>query len=118
MDPGGNWLRMTSTADEPEVEPSGSLGRVMLNAARQGDARGETHLAISILEAGLQRHPEAASVERVLVLAYLAELWIRADEIERAREVIAEVRSLNLTDTEIAAVRGELSAVAELESGL
>ena len=118
VDPGGNWLRITSTQDEPEVQPSGSLGRVMLNAARQGDARGETRVAISILETGLIRHPEAASVERIPALTYLAELWIRAGEIERARDVIAEVWSLNLTETEKAALSGELSALAELESGL
>jgi len=41
---------------------------VMLNAAWQGDARGNEAAAIAVLEAGLTRLVDATAVERVPVL--------------------------------------------------
>ena len=74
VDPGGNWLRISSSGSAPEAERGGPFERVMLNAARQGDARGNEAAAIAVLEAGLTRHADATAVERVPVLVYLAEL--------------------------------------------
>jgi hypothetical protein len=73
-DPGGNWLRISSSGSAPEADGGGPFERVMLNAARQGDARGNEAAAIAVLEAGLTRHADATAVERVPVLVYLAEL--------------------------------------------
>lgn len=58
VDPGGNWLRITSPGQaekDDQAETAGQLDRVLLNAARQGDARGDIPAAIKVLEAGRPR---------------------------------------------------------------
>lgn len=124
VDPGGNWLRV-STAGDPgdsgdsaEGESAGRLERVLRSAARQGDARGNESAAIAVLQAGLVRHADATPVERVPVLVYLAELLVRSGEPERAAEVLADVRSLPLDDEATKEVAVDLAAAAELAADL
>jgi hypothetical protein len=88
----------------------------MLNAARQGDARGNEVAAIAVLEAGLTRHTDATAIERVPVLVYLAELLIRSGDRGRAADVLAELRALELDDAASAEVGEELALAAELEN--
>ena len=123
VDPGGNWLRVSSTgeqaqeAEEREV-PLVVLERVMLNAARQGDARGDPAAAVAVLDAGLARHPDAPPAERVVALGYLAELLVRSGDSSRARDVLAQLWSLPLTAAERQALAAELSAATELGDDL
>ena len=117
VDPGGNWLRIFSNSGEQEKSTSGVFERVMLNAARQGDARGDDPAAIAVLEAGLLRHAGAAPADKVPVLAYLAELLIRGGHTEQARAVLDELAGLELTDAERTALADELAAAAELNTG-
>ncbi|MGJ3191863.1 hypothetical protein [Paenarthrobacter sp. FR1] len=56
--PGGNWLRISAVGETEEdgSDSGGRLDRVLLNAARQGDARGMTpgergHLAADLANA-------------------------------------------------------------------
>ncbi|MTD15731.1 hypothetical protein GIS00_17495 [Nakamurella sp. YIM 132087] len=93
VDPGGNWLRVTATRPEPE-SPPGLFDRVLQNAARQGDARGDVPAAIGVLEAGLRRHPDAAPADLLPVLEYLAELLVRSGDQARATTVHDRIRSL------------------------
>jgi hypothetical protein len=116
VDPGGNWLRVT--ADRAGDAPDGRLARALANAARQGDARGDVDAAIAVLDSALARHPDAPAVERVPVLAYLAELLGRAGDRERAARTLADLRALPLDDAERVAVAGDLAAVAEIEGDL
>jgi len=90
VDPGGNWLRVSSTSEQVQQAedrelPLVVLERVMLNAARQGDARGDTAAAVAVLDTGLARHPDAPPAERVVALGYLAELLVRGGDASRAR---------------------------------
>ncbi|WP_035770571.1 hypothetical protein [Arthrobacter castelli] len=117
IDPGGNWIRISSSNDEQD-EATGVFKRVMLNAARQGDARGDTATAISVLETGLHRHADARPVECAPVLSYLAELLIRNGQTRRANEVLSELQSLDLTESEKDAVSDEIAAAAELAKNL
>ncbi|WP_104133192.1 hypothetical protein [Cryobacterium sp. M91] len=82
VDVGGNWLRFYrtgTTRNEPAADRVG-LRRVIDVAARQGDARGDERQAISVLDAGPTRHPDAPAIERFDVLLYRAELCTRIDQ--------------------------------------
>ena len=87
----------------------GPLDRVLRAAARQGDARGDTARAIAVLDVGLDRR-----ADRVPLLAYRAELLLRAGHRDRAAAAVTEIDALDL-DT---AARGVLAAVAELRQEL
>lgn len=118
VDPGGNWLRISSAGPETEEPSDSPLEPTMLNAARQADARGDVAAAIAVIEAGLSRHPEATPAQRVPALAYLAELLIRADDRRRAGGVLSELWALDLSDADRAEVRPDLIGAAELEAML
>ena len=80
VDVGGNWLRFyrTGATDEKSTEDGRKgLGRVVEVAARQGDARGDDAHAITVLDAGLLRHPDAPAAEIFEAVLYRAELKIR-----------------------------------------
>lgn len=117
VDPGGNWLRVfrlgNGDADETP-EPERGLQRVLETAARQGDARGNEETAVAALEAGLIRYPDAATVDRVPVLVYRAELDLRTGNTERAATALREVLAMPLTDETRIALRQELSAATEM----
>lgn len=137
VDPGGNWLRVVASppqaatpADEatradaatPSTSSDSSghvarLERVLLNAARQGDAHGDVRTAISVLETGLARY-QVLDVERIPALAYLAELRLRDDDPDAARAVIATVDALVLSASDRRRVAAELRAVDELRTAL
>jgi catechol 2,3-dioxygenase-like lactoylglutathione lyase family enzyme len=119
VDPGGNWLRVSSSGDDEEdAAPVGHLERVLRAAARQGDARGEESVAIAVLDAGLARHTDAPAAERVGVLVYLAELLVRIGDRDRAVATLAEIRALDLDEAVRAARASELATAAEIEREL
>lgn len=118
VDPGGNWLRISASTADPDTATTGALERVLLNAARQSDARGDVTQAIKVLDTGLLRHREASAVERAPVLVYLAELLVRDGNLERAGTVLSELKNLGLTETEKATLSDELAAATELANNL
>lgn len=119
VDPGGNWLRVTSGAgDQSPDPPTAGLDRVLRNAARQGDARGDEAAAISVLEAGLLRHRDAPPVERVPLLVYLVELLVRAGDRDGATATLGDLSALELGAVDRAAVAAELATAVELERDL
>lgn len=117
VDPGGNWLRVYR-AGEPEETGGTGLERVVRNAARYGDAKGDDAGAAGILDRGLARQPDAPVVERVPALVYRAELAVRTGDEERAAALLAEVLRLELDDAERAAVAEELAAAVALRRDL
>jgi catechol 2,3-dioxygenase-like lactoylglutathione lyase family enzyme len=111
-----------SASGEQDGAPGSSgavarLDRVLLNAARQGDAHGDVRTAISVLETGLARY-EVSDVERIPALAYLAELRIRDDDPDAARAVIATVDALVLNTSDRERVAADLRALDELRTAL
>ena len=126
VDPGGNWLRVSALGDSEDAAdapgsasaPAGRLDRVLLNAARQGDARGSEATAISVIEAGLQRHPEATDAEKLPLLVYLAELHERTGTHALARSVLDSVGALELDPEARQALASELADADELRRGL
>ena len=126
VDPGGNWLRVSALGDSEDAPdasgsaaaPAGRLDRVLLNAARQGDAHGSEATAISVIEAGLQRHPEATDAEKLPLLVYLAELHERTGNHGLARSVLDSVGALELDPDARQALASELANADELRRGL
>jgi hypothetical protein len=127
VDPGGNWLRVSALAgatlagdaedDEPEGS-SGPLDRVLRNAARQGDAHGDAEAAIAVLEAGLGRHPDATTAERVQALAYLVELRVRIGDEAGARAALNSLDGVELDDEARRRASADLAATEELRRQL
>jgi len=121
VDPGGNWLRVSrlgDTEDEARKERSTGLARVIENAARQGDARGDDRAALDVLETGLLRFADAPGVDRVRALLYRAELAVRLDDPILAHASLAEARATPLTDEERISVDADLAHATELVDAL
>jgi catechol 2,3-dioxygenase-like lactoylglutathione lyase family enzyme len=121
VDPGGNWSRFSrldDTEEEAAKEKTTGLARVIDNAARQGDARGDDGAALTVLENGLARFTDAPSVVRVRALLYRAELAVRLDDRALAVTSLDEARALDLTDDQRSAVEADLAHAAELVAGL
>lgn len=125
VDPGGNWLRVSvATGSEDDVddavdEASGNpFERVLLNAARQGDAHGDEVTAIGVLDSALIRHADASPAHRVPVLAYLAELLVRIGDHARARQVLLELGELELSAGDRKRMANELAVAAQLDDDL
>ena len=120
VDVGGNWLRFYRAGDVEGADDEGPVGlaRVLLAAARQGDAHGDEQRAATLLEKGLQRHPDAPPPDRVAALVYLAEIRIRLGEDDRARELLDEVARTPLTDDEHARAEAALTVGDELRERL
>ena len=96
VDPGGNWLRI-STLGDTEADArntSTGLARVIDNAARQADARGDDEFARTLLTNGLARFTDAPPSTKVLALAYLTELNIRVGDLAAARTALDDARSV------------------------
>ena len=99
-------------------EQTTGLARVIDNAARQGDARGDDGAALTVLENGLARFADAPSVDRVRALLYRAELAVRLDDRALAIASLNEARSVDLAGDEQSAVEADLAHAAELVPGL
>ena len=117
VDPGGNWLRVTAPS-EPEDAPAGVLDRVLLNATRQGDSHDDVEKAISVIDAGLTRHPDATAADLVPVLVYLAELLVRSEENGRALETLDRLAALEFTDEARGDLAEDLANADELRARL
>lgn len=119
VDPGGNWLRISSPSDEADdVGPSSQLDLVLRAAARQGDAHGDPTRAISMLDAGLLRHADMSPADRLTALVYLAELLVRVGDQQRARATLALIANLDLDTRARTAASAQLAAAAELAEAL
>ncbi len=98
VDPGGNWLRVSKLGDEEETQVlSAGLARVIENAARLGDAKGDDQEAMRLLESGLKRFSDAPPIERARALLYLAELYTRVGDEPAALESLTSALSIELS---------------------
>ena len=120
VDPGGNWLRVSKLGDTEEgaiQDKTTGLARVIENAARLGDAKGDDVAAAGILDAGLDRFGDAPTVERARALLYRAELAVRLSDPAAAAAAAAEARTLPLTDHERHDLAAEVAYTEELVTG-
>ena len=90
------------------------LARVIENAARIGDAKGDDPEAARLLRSGLERFPGAPSIERVKPLLYLAELYARVGDLPAAQDSLTKASSLELSDDERESLSAELAHTREV----
>jgi hypothetical protein len=121
VDPGGNWLRFyklgDTEGDANREKPTG-LARVIDNAARQGDARGDDGAALRLLDQGLGRFPHAPAEERVRAHLYRAELAVRLGDGPLATEALAAAQAIALSPSEQASVAADIAHAREVVATL
>ncbi len=115
VDPGGNWLRVSGTNDsEADERPASGLAKVVLTAARLGDAHGDDAKALRTLENGLARYPDASRFDYAKAMLYRAELAVRLGDQALAHESFAAATMAELTADERAQLADEAERTAEL----
>ena len=114
VDPGGNWVRIFPAPGTAKPPPAGKLAKALENAVVMGDSRGDPGQAAKILDGALRRSADAPAVERVEALAYRAEVALTMSDPARAREVLAELARIELTDADRDRLADTLAAADEL----
>jgi hypothetical protein len=121
VDPGGNWLRFSrlgDTEEDAKEETPTGLARVIANAARLGDAKGDDVAAAKILDAGLARFVDAPPLERARGFLFRAELAVRLADPAGAAAALGSVQRLPLRESERHELADEIAHAEELVAGL
>ena len=119
VDVGGNWLRVSKSGDTEEeaaTEEFTGLAKIVLAAARLGDAHGDDAPALKTLENGIARSSDAPAIDRVRAFLYRSELAVRLNDRALAQSSLAAAAALTLTDDEHAAIADELAQTTTLVS--
>ena len=82
--------------------------RVIGNAARLADAKGDDEAAKRLLASGLKRFSDAPRIDRARAFLYMAEIHARVGDEPAALESMAAASSIELTDEEIESIRPEV----------
>ena len=117
VDPGGNWLRIAQLGSSEEAEAeeeSTGLERVIRNAGRLADSKGDSAGGLRLLQNGLLRFPEADTLERVRALLYVSELSIRTGQRSDAENALAQALEIDLSAEDLKSISAELDHVREL----
>jgi hypothetical protein len=109
---------MGDTEEEAGEPRTTGLARLIDNAARLGDAKGDDSAAAGILDAGLARFVDPPTVQRARALLFRAELAVRMDDTVGAAAALAMVQALPLSDNERAEMDDEIAHAEELVAGL
>lgn len=100
--------------DEATQGPTTGLARVIENAARIGDAKGDDEEAVRLLRNGIHRFTEAPALERARAHLYLAELYIRVGDEAAAVESFDAGSSIDLSSEEGESIRAEIDHIREV----
>jgi tetratricopeptide (TPR) repeat protein len=93
--------------DEEARATTTGLARVIENAARLADAKGDDEEAIRLLEKGLERFADAPRIDRARALLYLAELHTRIGNGPAALESLTAASSIDLSDEDAESIKTE-----------
>jgi catechol 2,3-dioxygenase-like lactoylglutathione lyase family enzyme len=116
VDPGGNWLRVYQQGEagvRARQDRTTGLTRILENAARLADARGDDRAALALLSRGLDRFPEASPLERARALLYRADLAVRIGELGTAQASLADAEAIDLPADERARLAKDVRHVEE-----
>jgi len=116
VDPSGNWIRVIR--DAPAQSSGGRLADALANAVVLADSHGDDAQAYKILAGAVRRVADPDRVELVEAQAYLAELAVRRGETDQAREHLAALYAVELTEQDREAVAQSLDAADELAGSL
>jgi hypothetical protein len=105
-----------SRAGDSEVDeqPASGLAKIVLTAARLGDANGDDATAMRTLESGPARYPGAPSLDHAKAMLYRAELAVRLGHPTLAQESLPAATKTDLTADERAQLADEVERTAEL----
>jgi catechol 2,3-dioxygenase-like lactoylglutathione lyase family enzyme len=123
IDPGGNWIRFFQRAVERDdiaalnIPPS-SLSKALAVADILAHSHGDLAKAIKTLDTALAKAPDAPAGHRVLALVSRAVMAVADEDTSTAAAMLAELRGIELTDDERAALRVELQRADELEQAM
>jgi hypothetical protein len=106
------------TAEEAKAAKVTGLTRVIENAARLGDAKGDDAAAARILDAGLARFVDAPPMERVRGFLFRAELAVRLGDIAGAAAALDSAQRLPLDGSEQRELADVIAHAEELVAGL
>ncbi|WP_067475686.1 glyoxalase [Nocardia amamiensis] len=124
VDPAGNQVIYIQRDEPMKLEYGGSkaldgLAQVLDNARILRDFKTDDKAAFRVLEVGLGRFRlEAPRLDVARALAALTELAVATDDPDRAAQFRAELRTMELSDAERAAIAGELRASDDLAAWL
>jgi hypothetical protein len=121
IDPGGNWIRIMAAKPAPKEQETArsKLMKSLHSAVVMGDSNGNHVRAAQILDAALVRDQDTATTaELVEVLAYRAELALRAEDTTAARDALARARALTLSEAEREKLGETLAGLDDLEAVL
>jgi hypothetical protein len=121
VDPGGNWLRVSrlgDTEEEANKERTTGLARVIENAARLGDAKGDDVAAARVLDAGLARFVDAPPVDKARAFLYRAELAVRLTDLPGAAAALDGAQRGSLDEGERRELADEMAHAKELVAAL
>ncbi|MEV6319995.1 glyoxalase [Nocardia sp. NPDC051787] len=124
VDPAGNQVIYIQRDEPMKLEYGGSkalngLAKVLDNARILRDFKNDDKAAFRVLEVGLGRFRlEAPRLDVARALAALTELAVATGEPDRTAQFRAELRAMELSDAERAAVADELRASDDLAAWL
>ncbi|MDA3645962.1 VOC family protein [Saccharopolyspora indica] len=119
IDPGGNTIQIAQPISEDlrhRPLPKGTFDRAIHMGSLFADSKQDLELAVKVLDRALHRtdeEPTAAQLVKLLVLR--ADVAIRQDDPELARELLTRTRKAGANGPELA---DDLRRAAELEAGL
>ena len=119
VDPGGNWIRIFQSPTKDDAlpaEPLSKLARTLQNAIVLGESKGDHQQAARILDATLARSDGSESLrDLVEVLVYRAEVAVVLRDNQRANELLARLRSMDLPESDRDQLAEALDNATELE---
>lgn len=118
-DPGGNTLQIAQPISEDQTHrplPKATFDRAIHMGSLFADSKQDLELAVKVLDRALQRTDEKpTAVQLVKLLVMRADVAVRQNAPDLARELLARART---TGTEGPELADEFRRIAELEAGL
>lgn len=125
VDPGGNWIRFIQRGQPPEPlesEPTARmtpLGRALQSASFLMTGKGDYAAAAQVLDKALAQEANGATnVEQVRALVLRAELATHLLDNRLARNLLADVRAIELCNDERQQLREELQRADDIAQQL
>lgn len=123
VDPGGNWIRIVQQAGAKEAVPAleippSPLSKALAAAQTLADNVEDVEKAIRTLDTALARAADAPAVHRAQALVTRAALAADIGDRETATARLADLRRIDLSEAERAALQAEFQRADDIEQAL
>ena len=116
-DPAANQVRIgqpITVVSAPRVEEAGRLERSLGAAIMLADSRDDPAAAAQVLDSAIAADEQAPAPVRAKALILRADVALRMDEPDRATELLAEARSVELDEADRDAIADDLARARDL----